>query len=526
MLRLLLLCAFSGAAAAAEFIGITAAVEGQVIRVSSTSGAPTGPIESGTQVFEGDVLSVSDGGRAQVMLKDQTTFTLGSGAEMKIDEFVFGTANDSLNANITKGAFRFVSGKIAKTGPDAMTVDLPSAVIGVRGTQVAGLLDENGEGDVVLIGPGPNSFGVTPGAITVANDFGTQDVLRGGFAVGISPNTAPTAPVPAPAELLERVEQAVQELAGEEIAEEVATELADPQTVALLEALVEAGVEGPDDATNSVDVLAVVLGSETAEEVAGYGIGFTGEALYLLSQYEGEIGDNPPPGPTLSELTNAGLVGSYRYSASNVNMTVVDNNGDPVASDNAGSFNSTTTVNFDTDTLRSVIDGRVERIDLSANNSASFDFDFDQSAPLSRLLDGQNGVAFVAQGQDQDLSDNDFTLAPMPAPPVDLSSSNPNEHTTQAMVNDATNSFFTDTNSNGILDTGEGPAQTMVISNFSSDSTPLATESLMGSLSGSFVNLNGDTGVLGVVNVTFETVENNTTITNLGGTGVSVRTPE
>ena len=102
MLRLLILCAFSSVAAAADFIGVTAAVEGQVTRVSSTSGAPTGPIESGTQVFEGDVLSVSDGGRAQVMLKDQTTFTLGSGAEMKIDEFVFGTANDSLNANITK----------------------------------------------------------------------------------------------------------------------------------------------------------------------------------------------------------------------------------------------------------------------------------------------------------------------------------------------------------------------------------------------------------------------------------------
>ena len=101
--------------------------------------------------------------------------------------------------------------------------------------------------------------------------------------------------MPAPAELLERVEQAVQELAGEEIAEEVAAELADPQTVALLEALVEAGVEGPDDATNSVDVLAVVLGSETAEEVAGYGIGFTGEALYLLSQYEGENWRQPYP---------------------------------------------------------------------------------------------------------------------------------------------------------------------------------------------------------------------------------------
>ena len=73
-----------------------------------------------------------------------------------------------------------------------MTVDLPSAVIGVRGTQVAGLLDENGEGD-----------GLDRPRLMVAYSrrhhharFGTQDV-RGGFAVGVSEYGAHR-PVPAP----------------------------------------------------------------------------------------------------------------------------------------------------------------------------------------------------------------------------------------------------------------------------------------------------------------------------------------
>ena len=35
-------------------------------------------------------------------------------------------------------AFSFVSGEIAKTGPDAMEVKTPVAVIGIRGTTVAG----------------------------------------------------------------------------------------------------------------------------------------------------------------------------------------------------------------------------------------------------------------------------------------------------------------------------------------------------------------------------------------------------
>lgn len=507
MLRILLLCAFSSAAAAADFIGVTAAVEGQVTRVSSTSGAPTGPIESGTQVFEGDVLSVAEGGRAQVMLKDQTTFTLGSGAEMQIDEFVFGTANDTLNANITKGAFRFVSGKIAKTGPDAMTVDLPSAVIGVRGTQVAGLLDEDGEGDVVLIGPGPNSFGLTPGAITIANDFGSQDILRGGFAVGISPNTAPTAPIPAPAELLERVEQAVQELAGEEIAEEVAAELADPQTVALLEALVEAGIEGPDDTTNNAAVLAVVLGEDVAAEVSEFGVGFTGEALYLLAQYADlqSLGQNPPPGPSISELSNSGLVGSFRYTSNDVTMTALGGSG-------AGSFDSITTLNFDNNTLRSDIDGRVDNIALSGGNNARFDFAFDQTTNLSNLVNSQNGAAFQSFGQDSDLSDG-FSLTATPVPSVDP---NANPPITQAEVDGMTNTF----NNNAV----------MQISNFQTDSAPGSNDSLNVSVSGSFVNLNGETANLAAVNVTVISTDSNLsgdpTITNLGGTGVSVRTPE
>ena len=504
MLRLLIMCAFSGAAAAADFIGVTAAVEGQVTRVSSTSGAPTGPIESGTQVFEGDVLSVSDGGRAQVMLKDQTTFTLGSGAEMKIDEFVFGTANDSLNANITKGAFRFVSGKIAKTGPDAMTVDLPSAVIGVRGTQVAGLLDENGEGDVVLIGPGPNSFGVTPGAITVANDFGTQDVLRGGFAVGISPNTAPTAPVPAPAELLERVEQAVQELAGEEIAEEVAAELADPQTVALLEALVEAGVEGPDEVTNNAAALAVILGAELGSALADQGVNFSADALALLANFEDL--DQQPPGPSVADLINSPLTGSYRYTANNVTMTPSDNQGgigpaiDPAAS---GSFDSTVIYDFATDQVDVAVNGSVGNMSVGGSDGrANFNFSFTGTSDFSQLSSSAgapNTSSYVSNASyTGGLSDtNNVVLTPETGP-------------------GAVNTF----DNNAVLS----------ISDYTTTGTPAANGMIFGSLNGGLSSLE-TFGDINAINVTIQTVEddgisNATTLSDLGGTGVSVKSPE
>ena len=40
--------------------------------------------------------------------------------------------------DMLEGAFSFVSGEIAKTGPDAMKVTTPVATIGIRVTTVAG----------------------------------------------------------------------------------------------------------------------------------------------------------------------------------------------------------------------------------------------------------------------------------------------------------------------------------------------------------------------------------------------------
>ena len=406
-----------------------------------------------------------------------------------------------------------------------MTVDLPSAVIGVRGTQVAGLLDENGEGDVVLIGR-PNSFGVTPGAITVANDFGTQDVLRGGFAVGVSPNTAPTAPVPAPAELLDRVEQAVQELAGEEIAEEVAAELADPQTVALLEALVEAGVEGPDDATNSVDVLAVVLGEDVAAEASEFGVGFTGEALYLLAQYANlQDLNQKPAGPSVTELANVGLVGSYQYTSNNITMTALGPGG------GSGSFDSITTIDYSASpsgTLRAqILNGTVENIGLSNGNSASFEFSFDRTTNLTNLVNitnpdtGQAEAVFQSLANDNNLADGlSLQAAPVPTAGAYIDPQDPGAGTfTQQDVEQNTNTFGT---------TSQDLVQ---ITNYSTMNTPTADDAISVSLSGNFVSLAGETGNLAAVNVSIETIDQSITppdpdtnpsaqtITNLGGTG-------
>ena len=89
-------------AMAAEFIGVTAALKGEVLRLASTEpSASIGALSSGEKIFLGDDIKVGETGRLQVLLVDETVFTLGAGAEMTIDKFVYDpNQTNELAANI------------------------------------------------------------------------------------------------------------------------------------------------------------------------------------------------------------------------------------------------------------------------------------------------------------------------------------------------------------------------------------------------------------------------------------------
>ena len=71
---------------------------------------------------------------------DKTTLSLSDGGKMILDELIFdsSTGAGSMAVNMVEGAFSFISGEIAKTGPDAMTIETPVVTMGIRGTTVAG----------------------------------------------------------------------------------------------------------------------------------------------------------------------------------------------------------------------------------------------------------------------------------------------------------------------------------------------------------------------------------------------------
>ena len=162
-------------------IGAAAAVHGMV--QAAAPGAVGRIIQSGKPLFLNDHVTTDAQGRLQVMLLDETIFTIGPNSDMVLDEFVYDptTSAGKVTARVTKGVFRFVTGKVARKDPASMKVGLPIGTIGIRGTIAMGQVTGN-DATVILGGPGSqNNTQDTPGAITVTSGDSSVDISRPGF---------------------------------------------------------------------------------------------------------------------------------------------------------------------------------------------------------------------------------------------------------------------------------------------------------------------------------------------------------
>lgn len=199
-----------GAAPALTTIGAAAAVHGRVSAVAP--GAPVGRIlSSGKPLFLNDHVTTNAVGRLQVLLADETIFTLGPDADMVLDKFVYDPATGAgkVAARIEKGAFRFVSGKIARRHPEDMAVRLKVGAIGIRGTVVVGETGASGS-TVINAGAGPdNDADERPSAISVSNAGRSVLVTSPGEGVTVAPGQAPRGPLDLTSEL-DRISQSLQ----------------------------------------------------------------------------------------------------------------------------------------------------------------------------------------------------------------------------------------------------------------------------------------------------------------------------
>jgi hypothetical protein len=98
----------------------------------------------GQVVLEADVLKTGADGRLGVTLNDDTRLSLGPASEVRVDRFSYASADGGLRLvlKFVRGVTAYVSGRIAKLSPDAVRLETPSAIVGVRGTTLAIRVDE------------------------------------------------------------------------------------------------------------------------------------------------------------------------------------------------------------------------------------------------------------------------------------------------------------------------------------------------------------------------------------------------
>jgi hypothetical protein len=119
-------------------------------RVKVTSGAAfilrggeTIAAKPGQLVFAADALKTGPDGTIGVTLKDETRLSLGPASEVRLERFVYAPAEGHLGMvlRFVRGAAAYVSGRIAKLAPDSIRLETPAAIVGVRGTTLAILVE-------------------------------------------------------------------------------------------------------------------------------------------------------------------------------------------------------------------------------------------------------------------------------------------------------------------------------------------------------------------------------------------------
>lgn len=105
------------------------------------------------QIPSGATIRTGADARVQILLLDETVFTIGPNSETVIDEFVYDPKDATLSKasfNILKGFFRFVSGKVAPGHERGVRATIPVGDLGFRGTDVEVTVNPDMSGSVAL----------------------------------------------------------------------------------------------------------------------------------------------------------------------------------------------------------------------------------------------------------------------------------------------------------------------------------------------------------------------------------------
>ena len=175
-----------------KMIGVIAFKTGQVN--ISRDQAQFMPASLGEEIFLEDRIQTSADSRLQILLRDETTFTLGPNAELIVDKFIYDPDSSDVEVSIKSGAFRFISGATASSGPDAVKLKLPKATLSIRGTEVLG-----------DVSPANTQIILMSGIINVITDNDIKEISQHGWGVEVNDQGDISDPSPVETNALEDV---------------------------------------------------------------------------------------------------------------------------------------------------------------------------------------------------------------------------------------------------------------------------------------------------------------------------------
>jgi hypothetical protein len=181
IIALVMLLAWSGSAHASKSVsGVVAVSTGPMQAYTSSTGrnlAIGRDLVAGDEVFMNDEVETGAKTRAQVLLRDESVFSLAPASKIVFDEFVYDpiVGEGRLQAKLMQGGLRFVSGQLSKRQPQNIQITAGEATVGIRGTEILATHGTQG-----------TTFVLLSGEMEIATQTGNQIINRPGFGIDIT----------------------------------------------------------------------------------------------------------------------------------------------------------------------------------------------------------------------------------------------------------------------------------------------------------------------------------------------------
>lgn len=128
-------------AAAQDTIGVVRSVEG---KATVTRGGEVLPAAVGMKLMVDDTLMTGADGSMGIILRDNSTLSIGPKSSLAVQRFLFSPAEGKLGllVRLSRGTMAYLSGLIGKLAPESALFETPVASIGIRGTRFAVKVDD------------------------------------------------------------------------------------------------------------------------------------------------------------------------------------------------------------------------------------------------------------------------------------------------------------------------------------------------------------------------------------------------